>query len=139
MDTIDLIKIYIITFVLSMLLLCIVCLNQLSLMDQVWSYSALCTQLFFSVALQTKKKFVLDVIHYLIFVYPLMAIFTNNIGIKSASLLLLIIIQVLWVREKKCILNDGDEFGYGDVLNICLVVYTPMLAFEIGSDMNYML
>jgi hypothetical protein len=49
----------------------------------------------------------------------------------------LILIQILWIKEKRCILNEDDyKFGYGNELNYYLVVYTPILALSIGTLYN---
>jgi hypothetical protein len=91
----------------------------------------------FYIALYNENRYILNVLHYFIFILPSFAIFINNICIRIISLLLLILIQILWIKEKRCILNEDDyKFGYGNELNYYLVVYTPILALSIGTLYN---
>ena len=137
MDMDDTLKLYIITVSLSIVLLLILCFNHLTALDQLWIYSVLFTHVLFVVALKNNKRNVLHVIHCLIFIFPVVSILTNNVLIKLASILVIIVIQTLWVHEKRCILNRKDEsFGYGNVLNICLIVFTPALSLHVGYELS---
>ena len=75
----------------------------------------------------------MDILHIFIFIFPFLSIFANNIFIKFVSIFMLIVIQVLWVYENRCILNEEEEgFGYGNEINTFCIVFTPILAISIN-------
>tara|TARA_X000000368_G_scaffold409114_1_gene390601 strand:- start:6902 stop:7387 length:486 start_codon:yes stop_codon:yes gene_type:complete len=131
-------KLYSITIILDIILLSILYLNHLLLFDKLWIYSVLLTHLLFFIALKENKRDVLDILHVFIFIFPVVSIFANNIFIKLVSISLLIVIQILWVYENRCILNekDNNSFGYGNGLNTFLIIFTPILAFNIGYKLS---
>jgi len=130
-------KLFIITILLDLFLLFIIIKHTVSITGLLWIASVFICHLLFYVALYNENRYILNVLHYFIFILPSFAIFINNIYIRIISLLLLILIQILWIKEKRCILNENDyKFGYGDELNHYLVVYTPLLALSIGTLYN---
>jgi hypothetical protein len=130
-------KLFIITILLDLFLLFVIIKHTVSITGLLWIASVFICHLLFYVALYNENRYILNVLHYFIFILPSFAIFINNIYIRIISLLLLILIQILWIKEKRCILNENDyKFGYGDELNHYLVVYTPLLALSIGTLYN---
>jgi len=128
-------KLYIITLILDVILLSILYVNNLLLFDKIWIYSVLLAHLLFYYALKENKRNILDALHILIFILPIISIFANNIFIKIISILLLIVIQILWVYENRCILNESEgEFGYGNSLNVFCIIFTAILALNIGFN-----
>jgi hypothetical protein len=130
-------KLFIITILLDLFLLFVIIKHTVSITGLLWIAGVFICHLLFYVALYNENRYILNVLHYFIFILPSFAIFINNIYIRIISLLLLILIQILWIKEKRCILNENDyKFGYGDELNHYLVVYTPLLALSIGTLYN---
>ena len=126
-------KLYGITVILDIILLLILYFNELILFDTLWVYSILFIHMIFYVALKKNRRKILDILHMLIFIFPIISIFANNIFIKIVSILLLVLIQVLWVYENRCILNEKENmFGYGNELNTFCIIFTPILALNIG-------
>ena len=126
-------KLYGITVILDITLLLILYFNELILFDTLWVYSILFIHMIFYVALKKNRRKILDILHMLIFIFPIISIFANNIFIKIVSILLLVLIQVLWVYENRCILNEKENmFGYGNELNTFCIIFTPILALNIG-------
>ena len=124
-------KLYGITIILDIILVLILYFNNLMLFDKLWLYSILFIHLVFYIALKKNIRKILDILHISIFIFPILSIFANNIFIKFVSIFLLIVIQVLWVYENRCILNEEEEgFGYGNILNAFCIVFTPILAIS---------
>tara|TARA_B100000925_G_scaffold126521_1_gene94511 strand:+ start:9751 stop:10200 length:450 start_codon:yes stop_codon:yes gene_type:complete len=133
MDNISKIKLFIITILLDLFLLFTVIKYSVSNIDLLWISIVFLCHIAFYVALHNENRFVLDILHYFVFILPSTALFIQNIYIKTISLLLFILIQILWIKEDKCILNEDDyNFGYGNELNYYLIIYTPILALSIG-------
>ena len=130
-------KLFIITILLDLFLLFAIIKYTISATGLLWIASVFVCHLLFYIALYNENRYILNVLHYFIFILPSFAIFINNICIRIISLLLLILIQILWIKEKRCILNEDDyKFGYGNELNYYLVIYTPILALSIGTLYN---
>lgn len=133
MDNISKIKLFIITILLDLFLLFTVIKYSVSNIDLLWISIVFLCHIAFYAALHNENRFVLDILHYFVFILPSTALFIQNIYIKTISLLLFILIQILWIKEDKCILNEDDyNFGYGNELNYYLIIYTPILALSIG-------
>ena len=126
-------KLYVITVILDIILMLILYFNDLMLFDKLWIYSILLIHLIFYVALEKNIREILDILHTFIFIFPILSIFANNMFIKFVSIFLLIVIQVLWVYENRCILNEEkNAFGYGNELNTFCIVFTSILALNMG-------
>lgn len=137
MDNDSKIKLFLITILLDLFLFFAIIKYTISTTGILWIASVFVCHLLFYIALYNENRSILNILHYFIFILPSFAIFINNIYIRIISLLLLILIQILWIREKRCILNEDDyKFGYGNELNYYLVVYTPILALSIGTLYN---
>ena len=108
--------------------------NNLIFFDKLWILLVILTHIIFYYSLFYNKRNILDILHYLVFILPILALFTNNIYIKLVSLFLVVVIQFLWVKENRCILNEKDnkQFGYGNELNYGVILLTVILSFNIG-------
>ena len=105
--------------------------------DKIWIYTVLVSHVIFLHALYTDNRTTLDIIHPLIFILPFLSLFATNIWIKTISAILLIIIQLLWIKENKCILNEKTtEFGYGDELAFATLITTSLLCLNIWYKAN---
>jgi hypothetical protein len=125
---------YILTFLLDITLLFVFFINDLIFFDKLWILLVILTHIIFYYSLFYDKRNILDILHYLVFILPILALFTNNIYIKLVSLFLVVVIQFLWVKENRCILNETDnkQFGYGNELNYCVILLNVILSFNIG-------
>ena len=129
----DVNKLYILTVFLDIALLLILFMNKLVIFDKIWIVTVLFAHLLFYYGLKENNRQLLDVLHYSIFIYPTISIFAKNIFIKLVSLFLLVAIQMLWVYEKRCILNEKNQkFGYGDEINYFSIIITVLLALSIN-------
>jgi hypothetical protein len=129
----DVNKLYILTVFLDIALLLILFMNNLVIFDKIWIVAVLFAHLLFYYGLKENNRQLLDVLHYSIFIYPTISIFAKNIFIRLLSLFLLVAIQMLWVYEKRCILNEKNQkFGYGDEINYFSIIITVLLALTIN-------
>ena len=74
-------------------------------MDKALIIATLVIHLIFLRALRANNRSVLDVLHVFVFVIPLFSLFVSNVLIKCISVLFLIVIQYLWLTQKRCILK----------------------------------
>ena len=137
MNNIDKTKLYILTGILDCFLLFILITTISSLVDKLWIFSVLIIHALFFFFLTYVNKPVLDFIHKFIFILPVLSIFANNIFIKILSLFLLAVIQILWIYENRCILNEeNNAWGYGNHLNYFVIIFTIILSMNIGYNLN---
>jgi len=129
-------KLIIFTFTIDLLLLGTIYYKN-AIFDYVWIFSVILCHILFYYSLINYNEYILNILHYFIFILPSLAIFTNNIFINIISFLLMILIQFLWIYEKKCILNENDkQFGYGNELNYYVILLSSLLAFNIGYNLK---
>jgi len=127
-------KLYMITIFLDIFLLYVLFFYNLNKFDFYWVLSVFLCHLLFYYNLLYYNRHILDILHYFVFILPSLSIFAENIVIKVLSIILLVLIQVLWIKENRCILNEEDtKFGYGDELNYYLIILTPILAYNTGK------
>lgn len=130
-------KLYAITFILDLFLFWLLYNNKLVKFDLLWCISVIVCHILFYFSLLYYNKYLIDKLHAFVFILPVLSFFSTNIYIKICSCLLLILIQILWINEKRCILNEKNEdWGYGDQIGYFSVVFTPILAMNIGYLFN---
>ena len=130
-------KLYIITLILDIFLLYGLFFNKFDVFDSCWMITVLICHMLFYYSLILNNRDILDILHYFVIILPSLSIFSKNVVIKTLSLLLLILIQILWVLEGRCILNEKEyEFGYGDELNYYMILITPILGFNLGYNLT---
>ena len=128
---------YIITITIDFFIIYLLLNFELNLLDLLWCFTVLICHFAFIYALKTDYKNLLDFLHILIFVIPFFTVFTRNAIIKIVTLVLLIIIQILWIKEKKCILNEENyEFGYSDYLSYYTLILSILLSFQAGYSLH---
>jgi hypothetical protein len=126
-------KLYILTGLLDVLIINIMIFTKMNTFDKAFSYIILFTHAIFFFSLNCYNKKMLDYLHVVIFAALGISIFLSNIYLLITCCKLLIIIQILWVIENRCILNEkNDKFGFGKELNIFCIILTSILAFKIG-------
>ena len=129
-------KSIIFTFTIDLLLLGTIYYKN-TIFDYIWILSVILCHILFYYSLINYNEYILNILHYFIFILPSLAIFTNNIFINIISFLLMVLIQFLWIYEKKCILNENDkQFGYGNELNYYVILLSSLLAFNIGYNLK---
>ena len=78
----------------------------------------------------------LEVLHLFCFFLVSFSIYLENINLLLISLLLIVIIQVLWRLENKCILmDDGETFGFGMTIEIITLIITILISIKVGSKL----
>jgi len=126
-------KLYILTGLLDVLIINIMIFTKMNTFDKAFSYIILFTHAIFFFFLNFYNKKMLDYLHVAIFAALGVSIFLSNIYLLITCCKLLIIIQILWVIENRCILNEkNDKFGFGKEINIFCIILTSILAFKIG-------
>lgn len=130
-------KLYIITLTIDVFIIYTLLRYNLSLNDMIWCMTVLISHILFIYALKTTYTNLVNFLHILIFILPLFTIFTQNILIKIITCLLLFVIQILWIKEQRCILNEEDYvFGYGNILNYYTLILTIIIAIQIGYKLK---
>ena len=110
---------------------------KLNIYDLLWFISLLFVHFMFCISLFYNLKKIINILHITVFMFPTLAIFSNDISIKILSLLFLLMIQTLWIKEKRCILNESDDkFGYSEELSLYVLFLTAITSIIVGKDMN---
>ena len=134
MNDTDKYKLYFLTGSLDIGLIYVLTKKILPFADKTWIFSTLLAHGAFFHALKNNNRKVLDILHYFIFVLPVLSTFTKTIYPKILSLFLLLIIQFLWVIENRCILNEKNQtIGFGDYTCIGTITLNTILSFQIGK------
>ena len=128
----DKIKLYVFTFLIDIYFLCIYNLVEIYLY-KVFIQLIFLTHILFYIGLYYNLRKLLDIIHYLVIIYPAITIFINDYWIKFNSLIVITIIQLLWIFEGRCILNEKDQsLFYGHLINIFVIFLGLYLSFQLG-------
>jgi hypothetical protein len=94
------------------------------------------SHIIFYFALYFDEEDLIETLHYFIFISLAVSIFLENTKLVIVCLGLLLIIQILWIVENRCILNNDDEtntpFGYSKELSIAVLLYTVILSIKLG-------
>ena len=126
-------KLLAITGILDIFLILIIFLYKLNMFDTFWVSIVLLSHVFFYYNIINYNRKILEILHYLIFILPTLSLLSDNIFIKTISLCLIVLIQILWIKENRCILNESDsKFGYADELNYYVIFLTCLLSLNIG-------
>jgi hypothetical protein len=51
------------------------------------------------------------------------------------ALLFVLAIQMLWIKEERCILNeinDDKSYGYGKIINVATLFLGTILSYQLG-------
>lgn len=138
MNNFDKTKLYIITIILDFFLLNILLINKSSFFDKIWITSVIISHILFYYSLTYDIKIIIDILHIFVFILPTLSFFCSNIFLKIISIFLFTIIQLLWVYEKRCILNEENEdWGYGDYLNSHVIIFSVILSINIGYNLQF--
>lgn len=130
----DLNKLYFITFILDIFLLFILTNQKLESIDKIFVNSVLIMHIIFIYSLKNKNYEIAHYLHYLVYIYIFMGLMLNNVYLLGVCLFLIIVIQILWVTEGKCILNgvvNKNNFGYGKTVKIISQMITVLFFLKI--------
>ena len=119
-------QIYIYTLIIDICLIIILITQKLNIVDTLFIYTILICHLVFYYSLHKEIKKIINILHYIIFISLSIGIFLNNKLLILLCIALLILIQVLWIINKNCILNNIShiEHGYGDSVTIFTILIT---------------
>ena len=138
MNAYDKFRLYLITISIDipLIYLLFTTTTTLLLIDQIWIITVLLTHLIFFYSLYYNNRNILDQLHYLVFILPCLSLYCTHLYIQIVSTMLLCVIQVLWIIEERCILNDNSKkkFGYGKQLNIFTLLLSIILSIKIGQN-----
>jgi hypothetical protein len=100
MDQLSKRKLYVITFSLDGPLLYGLNTLSFSMFDQFWVSMVLGCHLLFVYALYSNDYRLIDILHYFVAILPFLSIATTHILLKIMSCSLLVLMQILWIKEK---------------------------------------
>ena len=125
---------YISTAIVSTLFIIILIKQTLHMFDKIFVIIVLISHIFFYYSLYYNDKYIINIIHYTLFISLLLSIFVKNKYLLSICLSIIIFIQILWIICKECILNRISyiECGYGDLTSIMVLLLTIALSFKLG-------
>ena len=130
-------KLYLITFIVDFYIIIMLSFLKLNIYDLLWFISLLFVHFMFCISLFYNLKKIINILHITVFMFPTLAIFSNHLSIKILSLLFLLMIQILWIKEKRCILNESDDkFGYSEELSLYVLFLTAITGIIVGKDIN---
>ena len=137
MDQLSKRKLYVITFSLDGPLFYGLSTLTFCTIDQIWVSMVLGCHLLFVYALYSNDLILIDILHYFVAILPFLSIATTHILPKILSCSLLVLIQILWIKEKRCIMNVGrSDFGYGDKISYFILSLTVTLSGLIGYNIG---
>lgn len=112
-------KLICITLFIDILLLYCLLKFKLNTYDFNFIIVALGLHISFIYFLLNYHKNIIYFLHVSIFILIALGLFIQNKYLLSIPFILLVIIQILWQLEKKCILNEEDEtFGYDNTIQL---------------------
>ena len=111
---------------------------DLSYIDWLWNIVVLISHSTFYYAIRIYNRSLIDKLHYLVFILPLFSVFLDSVFLKIVVLVHMLIIQILWIKENRCIMNEKNDvkFGYGNELSIATLIFNLFLAFNIGYSVK---
>lgn len=116
--------------------LLIYCLLNFKLNNYDHYFAILCliSHLLFIYYLVIYNKKMLDFLHILIFVLICFGLFLQNKYLLIIPFILIVIIQLLWHFEKKCILNEENEtWGYNNTIFISTLVVSYLYVWKLSK------
>ena len=128
-------KVCFITLFLDSIILIITYFRNLSYYDLLFVTNIILCHVTFLIGLSLNDTDLIDPCHYALFITLLLSIFiVSDILILCLCLFFILLIQILWVVEERCILNEpGDKFGYSKSLSIVVLLNTVALSYRIGN------
>lgn len=135
MNFIDKIKLFVLTLSTDTFLFYIFLYLVNSIYDRYWLVLTFLVHINFYIGLVYNLRMLLDFLHVFVFILPFLTLFLNNWYIKLVSLLFVLAIQILWIKEERCILNEPDNninFGFGKLINLATLLMGTILSYQLG-------
>ena len=129
--------VYLITFIIDIILIKLLFCSKNTDIDLFYIKTILFCHLIFYYVLYKQISIIIDILHVLVFVLSFMVIFINNKQIKLIVIGLLLLVQILWILQEKCILNDISDLNnnlcFGKTINIIVLLFTCYLIYQISK------
>lgn len=122
----DKLQIYIYTLIIDITLVTILFTQKLSIFDKTYIYTLLITHLIFYYALKKTNKPIINILHYSMFLYFTTGLLLSNKYMILLCISVLILIQILWIINKECILNNISHIkhGYNETISFLTILIT---------------
>lgn len=131
-ETICKIILTIITLIIDIIFIYVYFNFSLNLYDKIYIISILVIHSLFYLFLWWYHSTIIFILHVLLFICLLLAVFLTNKVLLGTVLFLLLFIIIAWIIFNKCILNeDGQTFGFGTELEICTIILTGVIIYKL--------
>ena len=136
----DKIKLLLLAAVLDALLIGILVFQKLEhIFDVVYILVNLIIHVWFFIAVSQVYRRQINILHIILVISLFLGFFTTNLYLQIVVLFLLLLIQVLWVLEERCILNldqDGNFFQYDKSVSIIMILYFMIFSLKVGRKIG---
>ena len=123
--------------IINMSFILIYAFNDLSIFDQLLMFMMYLFNTMTMYFLEVKDIEYLNIMHMCMVFCFMLTIFIDNMYYLFVMVLVLIQIQLLWVKYGRCILFDDKEgWGFGLAPHIGATTYTAFLSYKIGIKTN---
>ena len=126
-------KIFLLTLLSDIIYFMVMISQSLNYYDFLLTLSVIIIHIIFYYNLIYKyNKDVIDIIHYFIPINVILSLGYQNKILIFISLVLITFIQIMWIIENRCILNEKqDTWGYGKITSIGTLIITILLAYKL--------
>ena len=135
MQLIDKLKLFIFTLVTDLSLFYIFIYLTSNIYEKYWFILTFGVHFSFYMGIIFNLRLLLDFLHIFVFLLPFLTLFLNNWYIKLVALFFVLVIQILWINEGRCILNEPEQnisFGFGKLINIATLFLGTILSYQLG-------
>lgn len=134
-ETICKIILTIVTLIIDVIFIYVYFNFPLSLYDKIYIISILVIHSLFYLFLWWYNSTIIFILHVLLFICLLLAVFLTNKVLLGTVLFLLLFIIIAWIIFNKCILNeDGQTFGFDTELEICTIILTGVIIYKLFKN-----
>ena len=97
-----------VTVLLDLALIGILATQSLNAYEVGFVWSMLVAHALFYLGLVSKNMWLLDILHYFVFIALIFSVFLSNFYLLGTSLALLVAIQIMWRVYGSCVLNEDN-------------------------------
>ena len=127
-------KLYCLTLILDIVLLFVLFNYKLNNFDLFFCISLLISHALFFYGLVYYNKKLLDRLHVFVFISIIISLNLTNKILIGLVLFFTITLQVLWIIENKCILNEeGETSGMTKTISLGTLCINTILAYKLGK------
>jgi len=131
-ETICKIILTIVTLIIDVMFIYVYFNFPLNPYDKIYIISILAIHSLFYLFLWWYNSTIIFILHVLLFICLLLAVFLTNKVLLGTVLFLLLFIIIAWIIFNKCILIEDDQtFGYGTELEICTIILTGVIIYKL--------